>query len=174
MIGRVCTFILITWLILLGAIEILTHFTVGWALAASLVGIIIWLDILIGLTYRFDVIKMITSQTYMIMLICIAIDYWTGFKAWSISYILPIGFLWLVFATLGISRSLDMAMNEYIVYLVVDIFLCMLQIIPVLAGWNHFIIPAVFCMTLMAIMTAWALIFNFGQVKSAVHKLLNL
>ncbi len=174
MIARICTFILISWLIILGAIELITHFQVGWAFAAGLVGIIIWLDVLIGLTYRSDMLKMITSQTYIIMLICLAIDILTGFRSWSLSYILPIGFLWLVFATLGIARSLDMGMNEYIVYLVVDIFLCMLQLIPVLNGWNHFIIPAVVCMTVMAILTAWALIFNFGQVKNAVLKLLNL
>jgi hypothetical protein len=174
MIARIVSFILVSWLVVLAAIQILTKFNAPWTLIAALVGILIWADVLIGLNYRSDMLKMFTSQTYVIMIVCIFIDCYTGFQGWSVSYILPIAFLWLVLATLGIARIMDMRMNEYIVYLIWDIFLCMLQIIPILMGWNRIIFPAVFCMAVMIILTAWALIFSFDQVRSALHKLLNL
>jgi hypothetical protein len=174
MIARIVSFILVSWLVVLAAIQILTKFNAPWTLIAALVGILIWADVLIGLNYRSDMLKMFTSQTYVIMIVCLFIDRYIGFPGWSISYILPIAFLWLVLATLGIARIMDMRMNEYIVYLIWDIFLCMLQIIPILMGWNRIIFPAVFCMAVMIILTAWALIFSFDQVRSALHKLLNL
>jgi hypothetical protein len=174
MIARIVSFILVSWLVVLAAIQILTKFNAPWTLIAALVGVLIWADVLIGLNYRSDMLKMFTSQTYVIMIVCIFIDCYTGFQGWSVSYILPIAFLWLVLATLGIARTMDMRMNEYIVYLIWDIFLCMLQIIPILMGWNRIIFPAVFCMAVMIILTAWALIFSFDQVRSALHKLLNL
>ncbi len=174
MIARIVSFILVSWLVVLAAVQILTGFHAPWTLIAALVGVLIWADVLIGLNYRSDMLKMFTSQTYVIMAVCLFFDYYMKSSGWSLSYILPVGFLWLVLATLGIARSLDMPMNEYIVYLVLNIFLCMLQIIPILLGWNHVIFPAVVCMAVMVILTAWALIFSFDQVRSALHKLLNL
>ena len=171
---KVGTFCLLTFFIIMNALEILYDFKLAWVPFAVMGALIAWGDLMVGIYYRNNLIKTLFVETYLAMAVCILIDTLTGWHGWSLAYVLPIGFVMLVFVTIGVGRAANLRLEEYIIYIFVTILLSMLQIFPVLAHVNPVAFPAVACMALLLIEACAAVIFRFRDLRSAVEKMFNL
>ena len=171
---KVGTFCLLTFFIIMMSLEILYDFKLAWVPFAVMGALIAWGDLMVGIYYRNNLIKTLFIETYLAMAVCILIDTFTGWHGWSLAYVLPIGFVLLVFVTIGVGRAANLRLEEYIIYIFVTILLSMLQIIPVLTHVNPVILPAVASMALLLIAACAAGIFRFRDLRSAVEKMFNL
>ena len=171
---KVGTFCLLTFFIIMMSLEILYDFKLAWVPFAVMGALIAWGDLMVGIYYRNNLIKTLFIETYLAMAVCILIDTLTGWHGWSLAYVLPIGFVLLVFVTIGVGRAANLRLEEYIIYIFVTILLSMLQIFPVLAHVNPVAFPAVACMALLLIEACAAVIFRFRDLRSAVEKMFNL
>ena len=171
---KIATFCCITFIIIMFALELLYNFELPWVPFAILGVLIAWGDVMVGIYYRNNLIQTLTVETYLAMAACLLIDALTGWHGWSLAYVLPIGFVVLVFVTIGVGRAANLRLEEYIIYIFVAILLSMLQIIPVLTHTNPVIFPAVMGMALLLIAACAAVIFRFRDLSSAVQKLFNL
>ena len=171
---KVATFCCITFFIIVLALEILYNFELAWAPFAVLGALIGWGDLMVGIYYRNNLIKTLSVETYLAMAVCLLVDMLTGWHGWSLAYVLPIGFVLLVFVIIAVGRGAQLRLEEYIIYIFVAMLLSMLQIIPVLTRLNPVILPAVVCMALLLIAACAAVIFRFRDLRSAVQKLFNL
>ena len=171
---KVGTFCLLTFFIIMMSLEILYDFKLAWVPFAVMGALIAWGDMMVGIYYRNNLIKTLFIETYLAMAVCILIDSLTGWHGWSLAYVLPIGFVLLVFVTIGVGRAASLRLEEYIIYIFVTILLSMLQIFPVLAHVNPVAFPAVACMALLLIEACAAVIFRFRDLRSAVEKMFNL
>ena len=171
---KVGTFCLLTFFIIMMSLEILYDFKLAWVPFAVMGALIAWGDLMVGIYYRNNLIKTLFVETYLAMAVCILIDTLTGWHGWSLAYVLPIGFVMLVFVTIGVGRAANLRLEEYIIYIFVTILLSMLQIFPVLAHVNPVAFPAVACMALLLIEACAAVIFRFRDLRSAVEKMFNL
>lgn len=174
MLTRIGTFLFVSYLIILGAIFLISGFANAYIPVLALVGALVWLDFMVFMYYRNDILKAITIEVYLGMIICLVIDFVTGRPGWSMAYVLPAGFLFLVLSTILTGLGQRLYLSEYLVYLAVSILLSLLQIIPVLTGWNPRPVLAVSCMAFMLILTAGMLIFRFRDLKTALEKLFNM
>ena len=171
---KVGTFCLLTFFIIMMSLEILYDFKLAWVPFAVMGALIAWGDLMVGIYYRNNLIKTLFIETYLAMAVCMLIDSLTGWHGWSLAYVLPIGFVLLVFVTIGVGRAASLRLEEYIIYIFVTILLSMLQIFPVLAHVNPVAFPAVACMALLLIEACAAVIFRFRDLRSAVEKMFNL
>lgn len=171
---KVATFCLLTFIIILMALEILYDFRLPWVPFAVLGAVIVWADLMVGVYYRNNFIKTFFVETYLAMALCILIDALTGGLGWSVAFVLPIGFLLLVFVTIIVGKAANLRLEEYIIYIIVSMMLSMLQIIPVLMHKNPVILPAVISMALLLILGCGAVIFRFRDLRSAAEKLFNI
>ena len=171
---KVATFCCITFFIIVLALEILYNFELAWAPFAVFGALIGWGDLMVGIYYRNNLIKTLSVETYLAMAVCLLVDMLTGWHGWSLAYVLPIGFVLLVFVIIAVGRGAQLRLEEYIIYIFVAMLLSMLQIIPVLTRLNPVILPAVVCMALLLIAACAAVIFRFRDLRSAVQKLFNL
>jgi hypothetical protein len=141
----------------------------------AVLGVLIaWGDLMVGVYYRNNLIKTFTIETYLVMAGCLLIDSLTGWRGWSVAFVLPIGFVFLVLMTISIGKGASLRLEEYVIYLFVTSVLSLLQIIPVLTGANPVILPAVLSMTILLIMVCAGVIFRFRDLVSAAEKLFNL
>ena len=157
-----------------GTLELLNDFNLPWVPFAILGALIAWGDVMVGIYYRNNLIKTLFVEMYLAMAVCLLIDGLTGWHGWSLAFVLPIGFVVLVFVTIGVGRAANLRLEEYIIYIFVTMLLSMLQIIPVVTHANPYILPAVMCMALLLIAACAAVIFRFRDLRSAVEKLFNL
>ena len=171
---KVATFCCLSMFIILMAAEILCDFKLAWVPFVVLVLLIVWGDIMVGVYFRNNLIKTFTFETYLAMGACLLIDFLRGWRGWSLAFVLPIGFLMLVFETFIVGKAADLRLEEYIMYIVMAMLLSMLQIIPVLTHANPKPLPAVLCMTVLLILGFAEVIFRFRDLRSAAEKLFNL
>lgn len=171
---KLATFFLLSFFIVLLALEILYDFKLPWVPFAVMGALIAWGDLMVGVYFRNNLIKTLAIETYLAMAVCLLIDTLTGWHGWSLAYVFPIGFVTLVFVTIGVGRAARLRLEEYIIYIFVTMGLSMLQIIPVMTHTNPFILPAVVSMALLLIAACAAVIFRFSDLLSAIEKLFNL
>ena len=65
-------------------------------------------------------------------------------------------------------------LEEYIIYLAVDMLLALGQVAFLVLGMNAFVWPAVISMAFLLILGAAALIFRFRDLKNASEKLFHM
>ena len=133
-----------------------------------------WLDAVLAVYFRNNVVKNITIQVYLVMIGGFVIDRFTGFHGWSVQWLIPCCFLGLVTTTIALGRGLPLRLEEYILYLAVDMVLSLLQTIFLVMRMNAFVWPAVISMAALLILGVAALLFRFRDLKNASEKLFHM
>lgn len=173
----IATFLFLAMEIVLGTGIYLERVQTGraapWTYITMLSIVFIWFDLVLALYLRNNILKIITTQTYFIMLMSIWIDCLTGFHRWSFNWMLPLFFLGIVAVTLLISRILKMKLEDFIIYLFIDMIFCMLQIIGIAVGFVTIQWPAVICIAIYLIMAVATAIFRFRDFRNASAKWFN-
>lgn len=150
------------------------HHPLPWLPLVMILCLVGWLDLVFALYLRNNLLKTVTVESYMAMLAAYAVDRNTGFFGWSLSWMIPMTFAALAITTFAIVRYRKMRIEDYAVYLIFDTVICMLQVIPVLSGENHFILPALQCMIVNLLVITAVLILRHRDVGSAARKYFNV
>ena len=141
----------------------------------TLIGIGVgWIDTIVALTMRTNLLRTIAFQTYFSMAALIVIDVLTGFHAWSLNWVIPCMFAGYVPLIIFVARALGYRLEEYIMYLAIALVLCYLQLIPILLKLTTFFWPAVISMALLTCLGIIALLFRFRDIRAASGKMFSL
>lgn len=171
---RVVTFVCVSLEILFGAAEIIIRFRSGWPAAAMLISLVAWADFMVATYYRNNLIRMLTTEAYILMAVCLAAAAVTRTGAWAVSWAVPGIFLLLIAVTFAAARAQGMQLHEFILYPAFDMLMCLLQIVPIALGRNPVIAPAVICIALMLILGSSLVIFRGRMLREAAAKYLHL
>ena len=120
---KLFTFLFIALEIVWSAVGFLANFTLAWVPFAMAGTLVAWLDAVLAVYFRNNVVKNITIQVYLVMIGGFVIDRFTGFHGWSVQWLIPCCFLGLVTTTIALGRGLPLRLEEYILYLAVDMVL---------------------------------------------------
>ena len=135
---KLFTFLFIALEIVWSAVGFLADFTLAWVPFAMAGTLVAWLDAVLAVYFRNNVVKNITIQVYLVMIGGFVIDRFTGFHGWSVQWLIPCCFLGLVTTTIALGRGLPLRLEEYILYLAVDMVLSLLQTIFLVMRMNAF------------------------------------
>lgn len=171
---KLFTFLFIALEIVWSAVGFLADFTLAWVPFAMAGTLVAWLDAVLAVYFRNNVVKNITIQVYLVMIGGFIIDRFTGFHGWSVQWLIPCCFLGLVTTTIALGRGLPLRLEEYILYLAVDMVLSLLQTIFLVMRMNAFVWPAVISMAALLILGVAALLFRFRDLKNASEKLFHM
>lgn len=171
---KIFTFCLIALEIAYNAVWFLAEFQLAWIPFAMIGTLVVWLDVALGVYFRNNMVKNITLQVYVSMIAGFIIDRYTGFRGWSVQWMIPCCLVGLVIVTVCIGKGAGVLLEEYIIYLAVDLVLAMGQAIFLALGLNAFVWPAVISMALLSILGVAALLFRFRDLKSASEKLFHM
>ena len=171
---QVVTFVCISLEILLGAFEIIKGFTAGWIYVFMLVILLAGVDFQIAVYYRNNLIRMLTTQGYIIMALLLIIAHLTRSGSWAVTWVVPSMFLMLIAVTFAAAKFQQMELQEFILYPAFDVLMSLLQIIPIALGLNKNIAPAVLCIALMLILVSSLVIFRGDMLRDAAAKYLHM
>lgn len=147
----------------------------AWNLILMVATLLIWLDIAIAFYTRKNIMLFVSLQTYFGMAATLYLDRITGNHGWASVWMLPIVFPALAAATIGIGKGMKMLLQDYIVFLELDLLLSILvQGLLIRFGMNPFRLPAILSMALLISMGATALIFWTREIKGAAEKLFHM
>ena len=171
---RVAVFLFVIYEVVMLAVMALSGGELGWIPMALLLGVIGLADVFLVVYYRHSLLKLLTMQTYVAMLVSCYVDWRTHFHGWSVSWVIPCAFAGLVLATVILALCLHLKMAEFSLYLFFDILLSLLQILPIITGQNRFIWPAVISMAVLVIFGAGVLIFRTREVRESAARYFNV
>ena len=123
---------------------------------------------------RNNLIKVITWEVVVAILVDIYIDQKTGFYGWSLMWMVPSTLIGLAIATVITAKILKLRTDEYILYLVLDLVMALLQIIFIVNGLNKNTWPAVISIMVYLIIFVALIMFRFRDLKNASEKMFNI
>ncbi|WP_029230901.1 DUF6320 domain-containing protein [Butyrivibrio sp. VCB2006] len=171
---KIVTFLFIASEIVFGTINYMTdgrYSFIGVTMLGILVG---WATIVTTMYIRNNLIKVITFEVIVAIIVDVYVDLRTGFIGWSVMWMIPSTLLGLAIVTIVTAKILKLRLDEYILYLVLDLVMALLQIIFIRNGMNKFTWPAVCVIMVYLILIAGLIIFRFRDLKRASEKMFNM
>lgn len=171
---KMCTFLFVASEIIFGAINIMTKGEFPFIGPVMLGILVAWIDVIATMYLRNNLIKVITFEVIVAIVVDYYIDIKTGFHGWSINWMIPMTLIGLAIATIIIAMALKLRLDEYILYIVLDFVMALIQIIFIKNGMNSFPWPAVASIITYMIIIAALVIFRFRDLKNASEKMFNI
>lgn len=171
---KMCTFLFLAAEIIFGTIHLQTGKNYPFIGIVNIALAVAWVTIVTTLYLRNNLIKVITWEVVVVIVVDIYIDLKTGFLGWSVMWMVPSTLLALAFVTMITARVLKLRLDEYILYLVLDLIMALAQDIFIKNGMNKFTWPAVISIMIYLILITGLVIFRFGDLKNAAQKMFNM
>jgi len=167
---KVSTFTMIVMEIVISALAVLSDRLTGWMSLTMILTLVAWADVWIVQYYRNSPLMLISLESYVSMLICLALDAkYTGLS-WSISYVIPILFIFMIALLIIIAKCMRFTLEEYVIYLLFAVLLCLIQLVPVLLHINRHPLLAVVSTGMVLVLAAALIIFHPKDLRSASGK----
>ena len=176
---KILTFILaVVVIIMLSARFILVH-QIGntdssWPGVVITASFVVWVDMVVAIMLRGNILKLVTFQAYAVMLISYCTDRVFGNRGWDIAWTIPMTLIALLCFTILIGIVTRAHLEDYVNYLIFDFVVAMIQLIPIIRETNIFMWPAVICVALYLILAAAIILFRFRDLKNASAKFWNM
>ncbi len=133
-----------------------------------------WVTVITTMYMRNNLIKVITWEVVVAIVVDIYIDLHTGFHGWSVEWMVPSTLVALAIATIIIAAAIKLRLDEYILYIVFDLVMALLQIIFIKNGMNNFPWPAAVSIVAYLILVSAMVIFRFRDLRNASEKMFNM
>ncbi|MBQ9157487.1 MAG: hypothetical protein IJ137_12000 [Eubacterium sp.] len=171
---KICLFLFVIVEVVSMMIHIMTGFRFHLPVLFMMWAPFVLLDLCVALYYRGNIIKLISYQAYAVMAVCAFIDYGDGKMGWSLNWIIPATLLSLTIVTIIIGYGVGLRLVDYMIYLLVDVILAVLQLIPVLLGINRVPYMAIASVGIMLVVAAFVVIFRPRELGNAFSKYMNM
>ena len=171
---KLATFLFLTLEICFGAVRGLIGWDKTWVHLVMLGILVGWVDVLIVMYLRSNIIKLLTVEVYVAIVIDIYVDYMTHMHGWSLAWVMPFALIGLGIATAIIALATGLRPSEYVQYIALNALFSLLQIIPIRMGLNPITIPAVSCIACYLIYMAAVVVFLSKDLKTALSRRFNL
>ena len=171
---KICTFLLAIIIVMGIALQFLFGEMFAWCGMFILGSIVLWLDILAIMRYRYNILKVLAVEILVAIIVDYYIDKVTGFYGWSVIWMIPFGLVGHSIATWIIAKLMKLRFEEYIIYIVFDAILAFSQAYFIWNGENTLPYAAVFVMAAFAIALVALFLFRFRELRSATHRLFNV
>ena len=168
------SFLCLAVAVICGMINIMTAGTLNWSWFAGAGCVCAWLVVMVAYSKRRNILKNEIWQLLLISVIAMLWDRFTGWRGWSVDFILPFGVLSVQFSVPVIARVNRLKREEYLFYLVQA---CIAGLIPMILAWTgvvKFVYPSVICAGISILTLAALFIFCKKDTLREFHKKLRM
>ncbi len=133
-----------------------------------------WLTVGIAVKKRAKPLNAVFGQACVLSMLVLAWDHGTGWRGWSLNYVLPVLYTCTMLAMAVIARVLRLSPTDCLLYLVLNILLGLVPLVLMLAGALRVVYPAVICAAVSVILLAVLILFEGRALKSELLRRLHL
>ncbi|MCR5674450.1 MAG: hypothetical protein K6G16_01950 [Lachnospiraceae bacterium] len=160
--------------VVMGTIRYLLGPQAAWTSAVMLWAPLGLAGLIITMAYRYNVLKLISAEVYIAMVLNLLIDIATGRHGWSVAWVIPALFLSLVITVFIVAKAMRLRIGEYLMYLITAEVLSFFQVIFIIRDSNPHPWFAVIVMASMLLFVLAEFIFLFQDFRNATEKTLHL
>lgn len=171
---RIITFIAISAAVICIATDYMLTDGFSWSII-SVGGIFCaWLTTIVGIAYRKRVLKNITWQLFLVTALAVIWDRFTGWRGWSLDFVLPCACICSTVSVFIIAKVLKMNAGEYLFYLIIGGIYGLLPMVCLLGGLVKIRLPSVICTGLSLIFITALIIFRGRSTKAEIERRFHL
>lgn len=162
--------------IVISAISVLINLGIGgrWSLYVIAGCITGWIVIWITVKMHGNITKNSIWLTVIISILSIIWDISTGYRGWSIDYVLPIICCFAMIEMFVVANIMKLRIEDYIVYLIIDIIFGIVPLVFFLLGIVKNIYPSLICVAGSIISLSILIIFEGKALKAEITRRIHL
>ena len=126
----------------------------------------VWLVIGVALWKRRNPLKAVAWLLLVVSVLVLLWDWRTGFRGWSLNFVLPSFIPCMQIAVAANTRALRLSTSDYLLYLGICVFAGFLPLIPLLCGMLWMVYPSVICVSFSAILLSALILFRGSALKA--------
>ena len=168
------SFLCLAVAVICGMINYLMLETLNWFWFAGAGCACAWLVVMVAYYKRRNILKNEMWQLLLISAIAILWDRFTGWKGWSVDFVIPFGILAVQFSVPVIAKINRLEREEYLFYLVQAGIAGLIPMILVWTGIVQFAVPSVICAGISFLTLAALFIFCKKDTMREFHKKLRM
>ena len=157
---QIFTFLCIAVAVVCGMINYMTLETLNWFWFAAAGSFCAWLVVMVAYTKRRNILKNEMWQLLIITTIAVLWDIFTGWRGWSVDFVLPFGAMAVLGSVPVIAKVNRLEPEEYLFYLIQAAIAGCIPIILVWTGIIRFRYPSVICSGISFLVLAGLFIFQ--------------
>ena len=171
---KLIAFIAISAIAICAATDYMLSGSLTWSVI-SIAGILCaWLTTSVGITYRKRILKNITWELFLITALAVLWDRFTGWRGWSLDFVLPCACICSTVSVFIIAKALKMKSGEYILYLIIGGVYGLLPLICLIAGLVKITYPSVICTVVSVIFMTALFLFRGKTTKDEFERRFHL
>lgn len=133
----------------------------------------VWASLITAINQRKNIPKNIVYQVMTISVIGLLWDLLTGWRGWSINYVIPLVCIFAMISMAIISKIRKLHIEDYILYLIIDGLFGIVPIIFIILGFLDVLYPSVICIATSIISLSTIMIFEdkklIAEIKRRLH-----
>lgn len=171
---QIFSFLCLAAAVFCGMINYMTSEALNWFWFAAAGSFCAWLVVSVGYTKRRNILKNEMWQLILITVLSVLWDHFTGWRAWSVNFVLPFGAMAVLGSMPVIAKVNRLEQEEYLFYLVQAGIAGCIPMILVWTGIVTFPYPSVVCSGISFLVLAGLFIFQKKNTVREFHKKLRM
>ena len=167
---RVLSFISIVIIVVSFAYQAIFPSDFNWPLLLLFALISIWFDLYFLVQKRHHIPKKIIWQVAIISLLSIFWDWNTGWRGWSLNYVIPISCVTAMLIMYVTAIILKLSVRDYITYAFIDSLFGIIPILFILFDWVDVIYPSVISIAISVIFLSAIFILQGKSIRNELNK----
>lgn len=129
-----------------------------------------WISLAYAVRKKDNIPKNITVQVFIISVLSFGWDWLTGWRGWSLNFVIPIVCSVALLSLAIIAKVMRMPPGDYIAYFTIDIVFGIIPLVFYLTGLVSITIPSVVCISLSVLSLAALIVFEGKDMMQELAK----
>lgn len=134
----------------------------------------VWASLITAINKRNNIPKNLVYQVMIISVITILWDLITGWRGWSITYVIPLVCVFAIISMAIISKVRNLHVEDYILYIIIDGLFGIIPVIFILMGLVKSLFPSLLCIVTSIISLSTILIFEEQKLRAEIKRRLHM
>lgn len=174
MILKIMMFISLSAIVISFSIDFLFPSIINWPLLFVFGIISAWLGLYFIIRKGYHIPKKIIWQVIIISTLSIFWDWKTGWRGWSLDYVIPITIVSAMIIMYVTAKVFRLSTRDYITYSLIDGFFGIVPVLFIVFNWVNVIYPSIISISVSVISLAAIFIFQGDSIKAELDKRMHI
>lgn len=171
---KLVIFISIAGAVICSAVNFLLPQTGVWAPFVIIGVVCMWVDVALSIRKLGNIYKSILWQAVILAVLAVIWDLITHWRGWSADFAIPILFSAALVSMSVIAQIQRLHVEDYLVYLLIDLMFGIIPIILLLTGLVTIALPTIICVALSLIYLAALFVFDGKNILLEIRKRMHI
>ena len=171
---KIMMFISIVALVVSFGINIIFPSEINWPILFMLAVISIWGGLIIIVQKRYHIPKKILWQVIIISILAVFWDYKTGWRGWSLDYVIPVACVSAMIIMYITAQILNLSIRDYITYIFLTGIFGIIPILFIIFNLVDVVYPSIISIGVSVILLSAIFIFQGKEIKLEITKRMHI